>query len=72
MFSAPIKVRSPCFASLHCEEYGQIHVRTWHIYNKGKTLEALQMENKQQIMQNNVDSTQLHVFVIYIIVVCVM
>ena len=25
-----------CLASLHCDEYG--HLRTWNIYNAGKTL----------------------------------
>ena len=35
-FSAPIKGRSRCYASLHCEEYG--HMRTWDIYNTGKML----------------------------------
>ena len=34
--SAPIKGRSQCYASLHCDEYG--HLRTWHVYNAGKTL----------------------------------
>ena len=63
MFSAPIKGRSPCYASLHCEEYG--HTRTWNIQNAGKTLYInvkrivellLQLENKQQIIQNNVET----------------
>ena len=61
MFSAPIKGRSPCYASLHWKEYG--HTRTWHIHNTGKTLYRdrivellLQLENKQQIMQNNVET----------------
>ena len=73
MFFAPIKGRSQCYASLHCEEYG--HMRTWNIHKGGKTLYRdrshivvllLQLENKQQIMQNNVrDSTQSHAFVIY-------
>ena len=62
MFSAPIKGRSPYYASLHCEEYG--HMRTWNIHNAGKTLYigiedivelSLQLENKHQIMQNNVE-----------------
>ena len=34
--SAPIKCRSQCYASLHCDEY--THLRTWHVYNAGKTL----------------------------------
>ena len=65
MFSAPIKGRSPCYASLHCEGYG--HMRTWNIHkviyrDQSCVVELLlQLENKQQIMQNNV----AHVFVIY-------
>ena len=27
-------LKLPCYASLHCDEYG--HLRTWHIYNAGK------------------------------------
>ena len=39
LFSAPIKGRSQCYASLHCEKYG--YLGTWHItilYNAGKKL----------------------------------
>ena len=36
VFSTPIKGRSQCYGSLHCEEYGRI--RTCHIYNTGETL----------------------------------
>ena len=63
------KGRSPCYASLHCEDYG--HMRTWNIHNAGKTLHIgiellLQLENKQQIMQNNVGTqhNRMTVFVI--------
>ena len=35
-FPAPIKVRSQCYALLHCDAFG--HLRTWHTYNAGKTL----------------------------------
>ena len=38
MFSVPIKGRSPCYASLHCEEYW--HNRTWNIHNAGKTMKS--------------------------------
>ena len=69
VFSAHIKGRSRCYASLLCEEHG--HVRTCHIYNTGKTLYmgiefSLQLENRQQIMPNNVETkhAQAHVFVI--------
>ena len=57
MFSVPIKGRSPCYASLHCEEYR--HMRTWNIHNTGKTLyigiEALTTIGKQTT--NRRDST---------------
>ena len=32
----PIKDRSQCYASLHCDEYE--HLRMWHIYNASKML----------------------------------
>ena len=36
LLSAPIKGRSHCYATLHCDVNGL--PRTWHIYNSGKTL----------------------------------
>ena len=36
MFSALIRGRSRCYASLHCEENG--HMTTWNIHNAGKML----------------------------------
>ena len=51
---------------MYCDKYG--HLRTWHIYNAGKTLYMdrsrvveflLQFLKKQQIMPNN--STQAHI-----------
>ena len=34
MFSAPIKGRSPCYASLHCKEHG--HMRSGTFTTQGK------------------------------------
>ena len=72
--SAPLKGRSRCYTSLHCDEYG--HLIKWNIYNAGETLYMyrdqsrvveflLHFENKQRIMPNSGDSTQAHVFLIY-------
>ena len=36
VFSAHVKARPYCYASLHCEEYG--HMRTWQIFITGKTI----------------------------------
>ena len=76
-FSAPINGKSQCCCSLHCNEYR--HLRTWHIYNAGKTLykdrsrvvELFQMENKQQSMQNNVETQHRHICIRCSLVVCV-
>ena len=74
MFSVPIKGRSLCYASLHCEEYG--HMRTWNIHNAGKTLYigieefSLHLENKQQIMQNNVEIQHNRMYSLYIGSLC--
>ena len=53
---------------LHC-----IAKSTWHIYNTGKTLYRgilLQLENKQQIMQNNVETQHKHMYLLYIGSLC--
>ena len=80
MFSTPIKGRSPCYASLHCEEYGDM--RTWNIHNAWKTLYSVykdrrrivellqQLENKQQIMQNNVETQHNRMYSLYIGSLC--
>ena len=73
MFSAPIKGRSPCYASLHSEEYG--HITTWNIHNAGKhyimgSKLLLQLENKQQIMQNNVETQHNRMYSLYIGSLC--
>ena len=79
MFSAPIKGRSPCYASLHCEDYGLM--RTWNIHNARKTLiiyrdrsrivkVLLQLENKQQIMQNNIETWHNRIYSLYIGALC--
>ena len=69
LLSAPIKGRFQGYASLNCDEYGQL--RTWNIYNAGKTLYRdrshvveflLHLENKQQIMPNNVETQHKHVY----------
>ena len=58
-----IKVKSQCYASLHCNEYG--HLKTWSIHNAGIRLYRdricavdflLHLENKQQIKTNNVET----------------
>ena len=77
-FSAPIKGRSRCYASLHCKEYG--HIRTWHIYNTGKTCMyrdrnrvvelLLKFENKPRIMQNNLETQHKHMYSLYIGSLC--
>ena len=72
MFSAPIKGKFPCYASLHWKEYG--HMRMWNIHNAGDTLYRkhchivellLQLENKQQIMRNNVETEHKHMYSYY-------
>ena len=80
LFSAPTKGRSQCYASLHCEKYG--YLGTWHItilYNAGKKLNRnrscvgeflLHLENKQQIMPNNVETKHKHMFSLYIGSLC--
>ena len=63
-------------------EYG--HLRTWHMNNAGKMVYRkrsrvvsilLQLENKQQIMPNNVDTQKKHMYTcirdIVVHVVCV-
>ena len=55
-----IKGRSQCCHSVYCNEYR--HRRTGHIYNAEKAIIGievffiLQLENKQQIMPNNVET----------------
>ena len=44
-------------------------VRTWHIYNTNIIYSVeflLQLENKQQIMQNNMETQQKHMYLLYI------
>ena len=71
MFSVPIKGRSRCYGS----KYG--HMRTWNIHNAIKTLYIgievellLQFENKQQIMQNNVETQHNRMYSLYIGSLC--
>ena len=80
LFSAPTKGRSQCYASLHCEKYG--YLGTWHItipYNASKNLNRdgshvveylLHLENKRQIMPNNVETKHKHMYYLYIGSLC--
>ena len=54
---------------MHCNGYG--HLRTWEIGKAGKTLYrvrsyvvvlSLHLKNKQQIMQNNLETQNKHMF----------
>ena len=68
------KGRSQCYTSLYCEEYG-------NIYNTGKIIykqwskpcdrALLQLENKQQIMQNNVETQHKYMYSLYIDSLCI-
>ena len=79
-FPPPIKGLSQCYASLHCDEYGHLiikysvaHVkRRRNLYrNQSRVVEFfLHVENKQQIMPNNVEAQ--HKRVCDILVVCIM
>ena len=78
MFSAPIKGRSPCFTSLHREEYGHIK-NVEHSQRKENVIYRdrrrivqllLQLENKQQIMQNNVETQHNRMYLLYIGSLC--
>ena len=58
---------------MHCKQYG--HIRTWHIYNTGKTLYIveellLQSENNQQTMPNNEETQHKHMYSLYIGSLC--
>ena len=63
MFSAPIKGRSPRYASLHALRGVRAHENVEHsqrrenvIYTDRIVELLLQLENKQQIIQNNVET----------------
>ena len=74
MFSAPIKGRFRCYASLHCEENGHRERGTFTTQGKryihsdrSRVLELfLQFESKQQIMQNNMETQQKIMYSFYI------
>ena len=55
------------YTSLDCKEYG--HIRTWHIYNTGKTMWQ-QCENNQQILQNNSETQLKHINSLYVGSLC--
>ena len=74
MFSATIKGRSTCYASLHCEVL-RAHENVEHSQRKENVLYRnrsyivellLQLENKQQIMQNNAETEHNHMYSLYI------
>ena len=73
MFSVPIKGRSPCYASLHCEENVEHSQRKENVIyrDRSRIVEfLLQLENKQQIMQNNVETQNNSMFSLYIGSLC--
>ena len=68
-----LKLKADLNATLHC-----IARRMWNIQNAGKMLYMswdrncvvqllLQLENKQQIMQNNVEILHKHMYSLYIV-----
>ena len=79
MFSAPIKGRSRCYASFIALKGGGVHENVEHsqhrenvIYrDRSRVVELLlQLENKQQIMQNNVETQHKHMYSLYIGSLC--
>ena len=75
MFSAPIKGRSPCYASLRgvrAHENGTFTKEGNVIYrNRSHIVELLlQLENKQQIMQNNVETRHNCMYLLHIGSLC--
>ena len=78
MFSCPYKRQISMLHFIALRVYG--HIRTCHIYNKDKTLFyrdqrrvgklLLQLDNKQLIMQNNVETQHEYIYSLYIGSLC--
>ena len=67
MFSAPIKGRSRCYASLHCKEYGHTFTTQENVIDRDRSRVIeflLQLEHKQQIVQINVETQHKHILVV--------
>ena len=73
MFSVPIKGRSRCYSTLHCKETVEYSQRRENIIYRDWNCVVqllLQLENKQQIMQNNVEAQHKHMYSFYIGSLC--
>ena len=70
LFSAHIKGRSQCYASLHCDDYvhnkkvEHVQLYIWMEAICGRVF--VTVENKQQIMLNNVETQHKHMYSLYI------
>ena len=73
MFSAPRKGRSPCYASLRAHENVEHSQRRENVTyrDRSRIVELLlQLENKQQIIQHNVETQHNRMYSLYIGSLC--